>query len=848
MAADFFTHYLMRIIIFLGFFLTPFIGSSQHILAGKVTDPSGAAIPGVKVYVENTTYGIITDYNGQYYLELQEQKTYAVAFRMLGMNDTVIQVKVAGKLTTLDVMLSEEATALETVDVVVKKENIANSIIKKVQDNRKAMAHQFDNYTCNTYFKTSLFSESIPDKKDSIPPLPVASSLIESVSTTTFIAPASYHEEILAHHDYSDKAEGTSGTFLDYYMDDVITPMQEVEVDPYIFFEKTQDGDFDLYQSMINLPKISEHPIPSPIGMVAFTNYSFQLTNIFYEGDQKIYEIEVTPLYKGAALLQGHLYIFDETWIVKSFTFSVNAAALTFFTDFTVIQDYEKEGQYWVPVRREYSYTIKDADTLITANTRVDHSGYLFNQTFANGVNFKTEISHYNDEAFSRDSLYWSTHRPIQLKTEELDFIAAQNRIDSIKQSEHYLDSLDAEFNKITFFDVTLNGIGLRNRYKKQEIYIAPLLNVDFFGVGGFRYEMAGSYSKKFENAHALKVSPRLNYGFRTRDLKYVMNVQYTFLPRKFGMIEVTAGDMYERLTNQLNAINWLLGGNSSVRNQFYDIAYRQELVNGFYGRVKFSYADRQPLDSTSMGPLIDYLQSVDTSSLFDFFMEPVSFERYTVSMLEVKLQYRFRQKYMIKNNEKLIIGTEYPELEFTFKQGIPDLFNSEVNFNYMELKVSDEINFGNFGDSRWKVIGGIFMNTGDLRIIEHKYFKAADVGLFSNPLNTHQTLDTLLNTGSAYAQAFYLHHFNGILFNKIPLIRKLKFEGIAGTSMLTIPDQDFLLTEFYFGVERKFRIRNQYLKYGFYYVIGSNTKTNALFKLKIGFDSLNTFTNQWSW
>jgi hypothetical protein len=838
----------MRILIFLSLFLIPLAGSSQHILAGKVTDQAGLTIPGVKVYIENTTYGIITDYNGQYYLELPEEKTYAVAFRMLGMNDTVIQVNVTGKYTELDVKLTEETKALETVDVVVKKENVANSIIKKVQDNRKEMANQYDNYSCKTYFKTSLFSENIPDKKDSIPPQPVASSLIESVSTTTFISPSHYHEEILAHHDYSDKVVGTSGTFLEYYMDDVITPMQQIEVDPYLFFEKTQDGDFDLYQNMINLPKISEHPIPSPIGMVAFTNYSFRLSNIFYENDQKIYEIEVTPLYKGAALLQGHLYVLDSLWVVKSFTFSVNAAALTYFTDFTVIQDYEKAGPYWVPVRREYSYTIKDADTLITANTRVNHSDYRFNNTLANEADFKNEVSHYNDEAFSRDSLYWSAHRPIQLKTEELDFIAQQNRIDSIKQSEHYLDSLDAEFNKITFFDVALNGIGLRNRYKKQEIYIAPLLNVDFFGVGGFRYEMAGSYSKKFENAHALKVSPRLNYGFRAQDLKYVMNVQYTFLPRKFGMVEITAGDMYERLTNQLNAINWLLGGNSSVRNQFYDLAYRQEIVNGLYGRVKFIYADRQPIDSISMGPIVDYVQSVDTSSVLDFLMEPVSFERYTVTMIELKFQYRFRQKYIIKNNEKLIIGTEYPELELTFKQGIPGLFNSEVNFNYMELKLSDEIHFGNFGDSRWKVIGGIFTKTEDLRIIEHKYFKAADVGFFSNPLNTHQTLDTLLNTGSAYCQAFYLHHFNGVLLNKIPLIRKLKFEGIAGTSMLLIPDQDFLLSEFYFGVERKFRIRNQYLKYGIYYVIGSNTKSSAFFKFKIGFDWLNTFTNKWSW
>ena len=829
------------------FFVFTCFSWGQHVLKGTVTDPAGVAIPGVKVYLENTTYGIITDYNGQYYLELKEEKEYQVHFKMLGMTDTLVTIFVGGKFTLQDIVLYEKATQLESVEVVTKKENIANSIIRNVQDNRKKMAYQFENSTCDTYFKTSLTRTKIPTKKDTSTIDTTRMSLIESLAFSTFIAPDVYHEKIVAHHDYSDKVESVSSSVVDYYMDDIITPVQQVLVDPYIFFEKTQDGDFNLYQSMINLPKISENPITSPIGAVAFTNYSFKLTNVFFENDQKIYEIQVTPLFKGAALLEGTLYILDEIWVVKSFTFAVNSAALTFFKDFTVIQDYEKIDGFWVPVRREYTYTIREEGYLITANTRVNHANYQFNESIEEG-GFKNEISTYTDDAFSRDSSFWSQNRPIQLKTEELDFIAEQNRIDSIKQSEHYLDSVDAVFNQVTFLEVIVNGMGFRNRFKQQEIYISPLLNVDFFGVGGFRYELSGSYSKKFDNAHRIKISPTLNYGFRAKDLKGAITIDYLFLPRKFANVEVSAGDMYERITNQLNAINWLLGGNSSVRNQFYSIAYRQEIVNGLYGRVKFSFADRKPLDNVSMGPIVDYLQSIDTTGVIDFFYNPISFERYIVSMIEFKFQYRFRQQYIIKNNEKLIIGTEYPEIEFTFRQGIPGLFNSEVNFNYMELKVSDEINLGNFGDSRWKVIGGVFTNTQDLRIIEYKYFKAADIGLFSNPLNTHQTLDTLLSTGSSYVQAFYLHHFNGILLNKIPVIRLLKFEGIVGASMLTIPEQDFLHTEFFVGVERKFRFLRENLKYGFYYTIGSNTSTAAFFKLKIGFDYLNTFTNQWSW
>ncbi len=710
------------------------------------------------------------------------------------------------------------------------------------------MAGQFDNYSCTTYLKTGLDKEKRRiDPSDTTAQGPIPISLIESISISTYIVPNTYNEKILAKHDYSDKEETSTSSPIDYYLVDIITPVQAVMVDPYIFYEKTQDGDFDLYQNMLNLPKVTEHPITSPIGIQAFTNYKFRLINIIMEDDQKIYEIEVTPRFKNASLFSGSLFIIDELWIIKSFNLSINNAAMPFFKEFTVIQDYEKIDSFWVPVRREFQYLIREEAYYISANTRVHHSDHVFNQAIT-PRDFKNELSSYTDDAFMKDSAYWAEERPLLLKDSELNFIDEQNRIDSIKQSEHYLDSVDAEFNKVTFGDVVLSGVGFRNRFKKQEFFILPLLgSANFFGVGGFRYTFGGSYSKKFENAHQLKLSPKLDYGFLNKDLKPELAVEYTFLPRKFGKVEVEIGDSYELLTNQLSVINWALGANSSVRNRYIGVAYRQELVNGLYGRVKLSYANKQGLDGLDLGPVMSYFAELDTAA-FDFLNEPLEFEPYKIALAEFKIQYRFKQQYIIKNNEKLIIGSEYPEIELSFKQGIPKIFNSEVSFNSIEFKVSDEINFGNYGDSRWKVISGTFLNKKDLRIIEHKFIRRSDGGFFSNPLNTHQSLDTMVNTSGPYMQAFYLHHFNGFFLNKIPLINKLQFESIGGLSLLMVDEYNLSHSEFFVGIERKFKIKNQLLKYGFYYVGQFDNSSQPFFRFKIGLDYLNTFTNKWSW
>ncbi len=833
-------HYLVLIALILSCQL-----NAQLVLKGAVTDIQGNPLPGVKVYIDSSTYGVITDYNGLYFLELKKASTYSIHFKMLGMKDTIADVSLSQKINILNLSLVEESIQLQSVEVVTKKVKVGNSIIKKVQANRKDMALQVNNYVCDTYLKTGLERE--PRKPDSTSDAPSKMSLIESISKTTFIAKNTYHEKILALHDYSDREPAQAESFIDYYQEDIITPIQAVEVDPYIFYEKVEDGDINLYQNMINLPKITEHPITSPIGVQAFTNYKFQLSNVFYENDLKIYEIQVTPRFKSAALFEGQLYIISDLWVIKSLNLSINPGSMPFFQDFNVIQDYEKIEENWVVGRREFTYTIKEEEDYIRANTRVKHFNYQFN-TDVEIKDFKNEISSYADDAFSKDSIFWNRNRPLKLKVSELDFIAEQEAIDSIKQSEFYLDSVDAAFNKITIGDVLLSGIGLRNRFKEQEIFISPMLSsIDVLGVGGFRYDFSGHYSKKFQNNHKIKVTPSLNYGFLNRDLRPKLGLEYTFLPLKFGSIELEGGDVYERITNQTTAINYLLGAGSYIRNQFFSMAHRREIVNGLYGRVKFSFADRQPLGDIEFGPIFNFLEQSDTLDLM-LFPDPPDFERYKVAFIEFKFQYRFNQKYIIKNNEKLIIGSEFPELELTFKQGIPGLFGSEVRFNQLEFKVSDEINLGNYGDSKWRVIGGSFLNKQNLRVIEHRFIKQSDPGFLSNPLETHQGLDTNYNTSGPYLQAFYVHHFNGFFLNKVPLIRHLKFESVVGTNALLLQEFNYTHSEFFIGVERKFRAFKEYFKYGFYYTAQFNDITQPYFRFKLGFDYFNTFTNKWSW
>ncbi len=819
--------------------------NAQNVLKGTVVDQMGKPVPGARVFIENTTYGVITNIKGEYFIELKTQKDYPIAFKMIGMKDTTVMVEISNKITIQNMAMYDHTKELETVEVSSKKVNVAKRVIQSVQKNRKNMARQYDNYTCNTYLKTGLEKELNPkivkkrEQVDSVISGPSKMNFIESYALTKYKIPNTYQEEIIAHHDYSEKSTNQFSASVSFDLDDNIVPSQTIPYNPYLFFEKIQDGDFNLYQSMINLPKITEHPIVSPIGANAFLNYKFDLDGIFYENDQKIYEIKVTPKFAAAALFSGTLYILDKKWVIKSFDLKINGTAMPFFQDFTVLQDYENIDSFWVPIRREYIYTISEGKDLISANTRVNHSNYKFNQTFGKN-DFNNELLRYDVEAFNRDSSYWANTRPIQLKQAELDFIHKQDSIDSYLKSEAYLDSVDAEFNRITIWDVTLNGIGFRNRFKQQEIYINSILSsLKIFGVGGFRYGIGGSYSKKFDNSKKIRLSADLDYGFNNQDLKGSGGIEYTFLPKRFGSVSVDGGNVFDLITNYNSVLGTFSRGNF-VQKRFIEVGHRIEIVNGLYGRVRFTYSDRQAITDLKLANW--------SNELFGELNVPQPFERYTISMVEFQFLYRFKQKYVIKKNEKLIVGTQFPQLELTYKKGIPSLFNSEVNFDFIEIKASDEINLGNYGDSKWNVLAGSFVNSVDLRFMEHKFFRGSDTWFFSNPLRSHQMLDSTFHTPAPYFQGFYVHHFNGFIMNKIPLINKLKLELMGGASMLLIQDANYSHAEMFAGIEKKFKIRKQYFKVGVFAASRINSTSKATLQFKIGFDFFNSYTNSWTY
>lgn len=854
------------------------------ILKGTIKDSLGLPIPYVVVSVKNSAYGVNANAGGGYFLELKPGN-YTIVFSQLGYltQEHTVSIQDA-KTVILDVKLKANVVSLKAVEISAKgNRDKGKEIMQKVIDKRSIYWNSVSTYQCKTYQKASLEKVSKkPEKRDSAladiqrsrkeDSIRAARgeklkknqdakyqamednlkdqrlTLTESLSEIFFQKPNNYKQNILAQHDFTQQQtrnedsyivnDGTSLTTV--YGEYEMAPVAVIADSPFLLLNDAQSFDFNFYKNQIDIPAISNRPILSPAANTALLNYRFDYQITFEENGKKIHKIVVTPLFPADVLFEGLIYIEDSSWAIVSVNLSVSRYALLFCKEFNVIQDYEEVSPgIYLAVRREFSYTIADEDYNVMGNIRVRHSNYQVNVDFPRGL-FNNEVKHYEPDAFEKDSIYWTANRTIELDEKELLFIDKADSMEAYFGSQEYLEESDSLFNRINIWSFLINGVGHRNSTKGYEFYIAPLTEqFALLGVGGLRYNLIGSYSQRFRNGNQFEFEGLFDYGIHSKDVKGAVGVGFMYQPMTFTRTFIRAGDFYERINPYASIADFFSLSNWSRCREF-SIAQRRELVNGLFGEITFEYSDQSPIPDLEMRPFWDTIYSALAS--------PIVFDRYTKTEVRVEFRFRFKQKYIIKKNQKLILGSKYPELRVFYRKGIPKLFNSVVNFDYLEIGSFDDLRLKRWGTSSWNILYGAFLNKKNLRTLENKFFRGSDVGLMIDPLRTFQLLDSTMRTSNSFFRVNYIHHFDGILGSKIPLLGKLKITTAVGGGILMIPETDFYHQELFAGLERVFRIWGQPLRFGIYAVTADNNLRNPDVSVKFGIGIFSPFTRRWTW
>jgi len=822
-----------RLLVLLACLLASYWCTAQQIIGTVIDKETKELLPFVNVYFEAGT-GTYTNEQGKFDIAVEADKD-SLYFSLLGYQAQVYAV--ANIKGSLKVKLEPTSIGLDVVEIKGKKENLGKSIMRRVIEEKKRLATIEDNFAVDCYRSTQSEYFHKASERDT-------SGLEEGWHTGAFFEELATHYRVGKDYKKIVKAElnnvekeslkASSGFNID---DSFSGGSTWSTYNPIDIFLQPSDIFTSQYDNVWKNPNLSDRPISSITSNLAFATYNFTLSDIakLPSGDS-IFTIKVEPVFKQSASYSGQVVIDGRTNRMIASVLEIDDGLVSGLKNLEISTKYESSKDAVRPSEHAITYDYNlgrdkyRVTTHLNFRDRVD-APPVPNQFFTN------EVVRYTEESLERDFRKWDDLRSTKLDSSLLGFIVEQDSIYEYEHSVEYYRIQDSIYNDNGIMDYLFRGFGWKKRAIGLTTSFDPAVTfIQLNFIGGIRYNFGARIEKEFLSGNNLNVGGFINYGPNNQDLKGRLALSYTYLPRKFARFHCSIGDMYDIITEQ-ETFESIISPRNIINVRDLSFGHAFEIVNGLYLDVTTQYAVKESIGDLELPEWIE---------IFGGNSEPLDFQTYRSFFINTELIYKFKQRYITRGRRKLLLSNHSPTIKLTFRHGIPGIFNSEVDFSQLTLDVYQTTKPTRIGTTNWRLTGGIFPHKRDIRYIENVFFRGQNLIFFSNPLTNLQRLDRTVNTNSPYARGGVIHHFDGFLLDKIPLINRLQMEVIGGAAALALSDTDYGQLELYVGLGKKFKLFRETVQVAVYRVSAIDTNKRWKGGYVIGFNIYDPFNAQW--
>ncbi|MEO9485696.1 MAG: DUF5686 and carboxypeptidase regulatory-like domain-containing protein [Ekhidna sp.] len=830
----------MRIITFTLNFLIFFSAFSQTGIRGITKSTSGEILPFSTVYIKGTTNGTTSNSEGSFFLKTPAG-THTIVAQYVGYKVLEKQITIAeGQSVRFDFELQEQALRLQEVVVTAGDEDPADRVIREAIKRRKFYENEVSAFKTDAYLKGLFRLDDRPDKilGQKITIDTGILYLSESVSEFSFELPDKVSERMI-----SSKVSGNEQGFS---------------------FNKASDFNINAYSKFIDLDMEREYV--SPISPQAFLFYDFEWLGFFEEGGKLINKVKVIPKRQTDPVFEGIVYIVEDEWRFHTIDLLVTKARGLEFIDSLKINQVFAPAEFdiWMPISQKYSfrfgafgfkgsgyyigvysnYTVEpNYEAYRTANLYEAKFGTKEEADLFQEEDFTAEVLVVEEGSNERDSTYWKNIRPVPLTGIEVTDYHVKDSIRLVKESVPYKDSVDNETNKLTLGNIFLSGYSHSNSVEERYWTLPAVISIfQFNTVEGFVPEIQPTFWKQIDERTKYWIRPSLRYGFSNEKFNAKIEGSYRKLDNKFTRFYAGGGryvsqfDENEAITPFINSYVTLVNGENYMKifqKSFGYVRFQQEVKNGILMNTRLEYASRDTLTNTT-----DF--TWDASDGTDFTSnQPTSLElaetgfpSHQALIFQATFRFRFKQTYATRPDRKFIYSSKYPEIFLTYKKGIKGL-GSDVNFDFVQVRVTDAMKLGLVGTSNYAIGAGAFLNDDALTFVDFKHFAGNQTSL--SQVGKSFKFELLpfyqFSTTKPYLEAHYEHHFNEFIFNKIPLVKKLNLQAVASANYLTTETVGNYV-EIGAGIEHIFK----FMRVDYYWAFQNSDFVASGFRVGVGF------------
>ena len=828
----------IRLYILVCFAWITFGTQAQSVLSGYVLDESKTPIPFAKIFIKNSAdQRTLADVNGYYEIRVFPGE-YFLVFSALGYEERESYIAVDEKNVQRNMQLfPSKIQDLTEMQIAVKKSNPGREIMLEVVKKREKINPWNYPHTTNVYLKAT--EKIIPKtenqktkKKEENPEEVKPPGDIEDPFATAPKKPD------IANNMNLVEVQLTRNFSPPNKVKEIRNAYDKRGNDKFLYYTTTVKSNFNFFQNLLFLDDLHQSPISSPISGPGILSYKYRLEEQYEENGKRINRIKIIPRSTSTSTLEGYIWVVDSTWLVQKIELSLQKGNLLVYDYFHIKQTYSTPGDsICILTSQELTYGLKTKSNQSIGKTIADFSNYNFDTKF-NAKFFGNELAVTEKEAYEKDSTFWQQNRKIELSEEEKSFILTKDSIRDAHNRKEYTDSIDAIFNKVTALKVLWYGIDKRNREKRVQWSLSSVAGtIRPIYIAGPRIAPSFYYFKKWANETSIDSYTEMTLGFLNKDLKGRTWWRYRYNPFHFGTAKFSFSHDFDAIRS-FDAITQIYKRENFIESTTGSIGNDYELFNGFYTDINFEFSERRSLKGYKF---LTFLDNTLPNN------DPTEFKGYQAAIAEITFSYTPQQKYMREPNRKVVLGSKFPTFYATFEQGIPNLFGSDVNHQYLRVGLLQTFKIGTLGTSSYHLTSGKFLSAKNLQFADFKFQRRSDPIWFSNPLYSFQGLDSSLQSKDIFYEGHFVHHDNGAIINKIPFMKKTQIGLVLGIGGLYVKEFDWQHYEFLVGLERNIKFSRKRLRIGIYGVLSDGNKIAPKANWKVSFAVLDDRNMKWN-
>ncbi len=741
---------------------------AQTKVSGIVLDDLNLPIPYANVLFKGSKQGVVTNEDGRFYIESTEDFDVLVV-SFMGFDTREVPLP---KSVNYDFkVVLKEGALLDEVTVYTgktsKKDNPALDILRKIWERRRSNGlKMFDQYQMAKYEKVEFDLNTVDSAMMKQRLFRGMEFIFNHVDTSNLTGktylPIFINEAIS--EVYGDNTSNRIKEITKANKNSGFNNNQQI-----IAFIKDLYVDYDIYDNYITF---FDKSFTSPLSRTGIDVYSYVLRDSAYIENKWCYNIVFYPRRKSELTFKGDFWVNDTTFAIKKINMAVTKSAnINWVKDIYIEQDFDVVNDSVFLLTRDYlmsdfALSKKENARGVYGKRTTLFRDHKFNLEKPADF-YKAEVNFADASIYQKPDDYWEENRFERLNKDER---GVYNMLDTLQTVQ--------KFQRIS----NLVQILASGYIQFGDFDYGPIFStVGFNDVEGWRIRTGGR--TYFGQNDKWRIEGYTAYGFKDDKFKYGISGKWMVDQRNRVIISAGNRRDIEQIGASLTTTSDVLG-RSFASSAIFSSGNNGKLtnINLTAGAIEF-----EPYKNFRIQTGITYRTLASASQTFslDYYKELPSVQNpageisglVNQTEINVQLDYTPKRKTIGYGVERSEVDNRYSRIFINYSSGLKDLFNSDFEYQKLQLYYKQPIVIGALGRSNFimelgKTYGEVPLGLMNIIPGNQTYFAIE---------NTFNNLDFYEFLADEYATFQWEHNFNGKIFARVPMLRKLNLREIIG-------------------------------------------------------------------